>query len=64
MRAGDQPPQALRPLVEEMQETGLDHGEIVTLREEETVKTDAGTIHVVPAWRWMLAGAASGPESA
>jgi predicted AAA+ superfamily ATPase len=44
----------VRALVEAMDETGLDHAEIVTLREEETVKTDAGTIRVVPAWRWML----------
>jgi uncharacterized protein len=44
----------VRALVEAMAETGVKHAEIVTLREEETVKTDAGTILVVPAWRWML----------
>jgi uncharacterized protein len=44
----------VRALIEAMKETGIDHAEIVTLREEETVKTDAGTIRIVPAWRWML----------
>jgi hypothetical protein len=44
----------VRALVEAMTETGLDRGEIVTLREEGTVKTDAGTIRIVPAWRWLL----------
>jgi predicted AAA+ superfamily ATPase len=37
-----------------MAETGLDRGEIVTLREEGSVKTDAGIIRIVPAWRWLL----------
>jgi hypothetical protein len=44
----------IHALVEAMAETGLDRAEIVTLREEATVKTDTGTIRVVPAWRWML----------
>ena len=44
----------VRALVEAMTETGLDRAEIVTLREEGTVKTDAGTIRIVPAWRWLL----------
>ncbi len=41
-------------LVQAMEETGLKRAEIVTLREEETIKTNRGTIQVVPAWRWML----------
>ena len=44
----------VRALVEAMTETGLDRGEIVTLREEGMVKTEAGTIRIVPAWRWLL----------
>jgi uncharacterized protein len=44
----------VRALVEAMTETGLDRADIVTLREEGTVKTDAGTIRIVPAWRWLL----------
>lgn len=44
----------LGALVEAMQETGLPQGEIVSLRDEETIDTEAGRIRVVPAWAWML----------
>jgi predicted AAA+ superfamily ATPase len=44
----------VRALTEAMTETGLRSAEIVTLHEEETITTDAGTIAVVPAWRWLL----------
>lgn len=44
----------VRALVEAMVETGLERAEIVTLREEGVVKTDAGGIRIVPAWRWLL----------
>lgn len=44
----------LRALQEAMAETGLRESEIVTVEEEETIATDAGIIHVVPAWRWLL----------
>jgi predicted AAA+ superfamily ATPase len=44
----------VRALREAMEETGLATGEIVTVDEEETIETEAGTIHVVPAWRWLL----------
>jgi len=44
----------LRALTEAMRETGLRVAEIVTLHEEETIATDAGTVAVVPAWRWLL----------
>lgn len=33
-----------------------DEGTIVTLREQETVRSPAGRIEVVPAWRWSLLG--------
>lgn len=29
-------------------------GTIITLREEGTISTDAGTINVIPAWKWAL----------
>lgn len=35
-----------------MKATGLREGTIVTLREEETIETEHGTIRVVPAWKW------------
>ncbi len=44
----------VRALREAMEETGLATGEIVTVDDEETIETEAGTIHVVPAWRWLL----------
>lgn len=44
----------IEALQEGMRETGLQKAEIVTLFEEETLTTDAGVIHVVPAWRWLL----------
>ncbi len=44
----------VRALREALQETGLESGEIVTLGDGETIETEAGTIHVVPAWRWLL----------
>jgi hypothetical protein len=44
----------VRALVEAMSETSLNHAEIGTLREEERLATEAGTIDVVPAWRWFL----------
>ena len=44
----------VRALSEALEETGLESGEIVTLEEAETIETEAGAIHVVPAWRWFL----------
>ena len=44
----------IRALSEAMAETGLRSAEIVTLHEDETITTDAGTITVLPAWRWLL----------
>lgn len=44
----------VRALSEAMEETGLESGEIVTLGAGETIEVEAGSIHVVPAWRWLL----------
>jgi len=44
----------VRALREAMEETGLATGEIVIVDDEETIETAAGTIRVVPAWRWLL----------
>lgn len=37
-----------------MRELGLKKAHIITLHEEEKIKTKAGIINVVPAWRWFL----------
>lgn len=37
-----------------MKATGLSEGLVVTLREEEVLETEAGTIRIVPAWKWFL----------
>ncbi len=37
-----------------MKATGLDHGTIVTLEDENRLEADAGCIDVVPAWKWFL----------
>lgn len=37
-----------------MSNTGLRHGTLISLDEEGSVTTPAGTIDVVPAWRWFL----------
>jgi len=42
-------PEVVAP-TEAMAETGLSQADIVTLHEEETIDTNAGAIHVVPAW--------------
>lgn len=41
-------------LSEAMKELKIKEGCIVTQREEETLETEAGTIHVKPAWRFLL----------
>ena len=41
-------------LSEAMAELGLKTGTIVTRNEDERIKTDAGTINVIPAWRFLL----------
>ncbi len=44
----------LDALAEAMCELNLNEGHIVTRGEDETVKTAAGDVHVVPAWRFLL----------
>jgi predicted AAA+ superfamily ATPase len=44
----------LRALEEAMEEQGIDHGVVVTLREERSLETGSGQVRVVPAWRWLL----------
>jgi len=41
-------------LTEAMRELALERGTIVTRNEEETVTVDAGTVDVMPAWRFCL----------
>jgi predicted AAA+ superfamily ATPase len=44
----------LGALAEAMQELELTHGSIVTRNEEETVVLAAGTVEILPAWRFCL----------
>lgn len=46
----------LRALTEAMKECSARHATVITLNEEEGLKTDAGTIDIVPAWLWILRG--------
>jgi predicted AAA+ superfamily ATPase len=41
-------------LSEAMAELGLKKGTIVTRNDGERIKTDAGTIDIIPAWRFLL----------
>lgn len=42
-------------VLEAMTAFGLKEGYIITMEEKKEITTDYGTIHVVPAWEWMLA---------
>jgi len=44
----------VRGAVAAMSELEVCDSTIVTLYERDTIETDAGTIHVEPAWRWVL----------
>ncbi len=44
----------LGALTEAMAETGVRSGVVVTLHDDERHRTTAGSIRVVPAWRWLL----------
>ncbi len=46
----------LSALCAAMQKYGVGESTVVTIDSEETVKTEAGVIHVVPAWKWLLDG--------
>ena len=37
-----------------MEKYGIDESTVVTMDSEETVETKSGTVHVVPAWKWLL----------
>jgi len=43
-----------------MEEYGIKEGTVVTLYEQEELKTKAGAIHIVPAWKWFLKSGGSG----
>lgn len=46
----------LRSLEKAMVASGVGTGTVITLNEGETIAADAGSIEVVPAWRWLLRG--------
>lgn len=46
-------------LTEAMEATGLTAGTIITLREEGQEHTPAGTIDILPAWKWCLTTSSS-----
>ena len=45
----------LRGLLDAMQEYKLSEGFIITEDHEETIKENGSTVHVVPAWKYLLA---------
>jgi hypothetical protein len=44
----------LSALEEAMQETGVGAATVVTLRETGRETTKAGSVRILPAWRWLL----------
>jgi len=44
----------LKALIEAMKETGLRNATMVSLNHEEHLETEAGEIHILPAWLWAL----------
>lgn len=44
----------LAGLTAAMNRFGLTQGQIVTHGQEEDIETDAGVVHIVPAWKWSL----------
>ena len=42
----------LKALSAAMRELAVDEATIVTLRQEETLETAEGKVHIVPAWWW------------
>lgn len=53
---GDEGPRnrELRSLVRALEETGLEHGEIVTYEEEDILTVDGKTIQLIPAYKYLL----------
>ena len=41
-------------LADAMGKYGIDESTIVTMDSEETISAGTGTIHVIPAWKWLL----------
>ena len=44
----------LEAICEAMKESGLRQGTVVTLNLEENIESEAGHIHIIPAWLWAL----------
>jgi uncharacterized protein len=44
----------LKGISQAMKEMGLSKGLIITYDEENTIQVDEGTIHVLPAWQWLM----------
>ncbi len=44
----------IRALSDAMEETGIPHGTILTLDDEEIIETRHGDVNILPAWLWML----------
>jgi predicted AAA+ superfamily ATPase len=44
----------LKALDEAMDECGISRATIITLDQEENVKTDHGRVEILPAWQWSL----------
>lgn len=45
---------ALTALTEAMDECGLGRAQVVTLDQEEHLKTESGQVDILPAWLWTL----------
>jgi uncharacterized protein len=52
----------LRALEEAMEETSCERATLVTLREEGSLEVGGRSLHIVPAWRWLLEPAAGSAE--
>ena len=46
----------VRALTEGMRELSVTESTIVTMNESETLEVESGTVHVVPAWEWLMPG--------
>ena len=47
----------LGSLTAAMEKTGIEQGTVITLNEEGTEQTAAGSVDIIPAWKWSLLGA-------
>jgi uncharacterized protein len=46
----------IKGLQQAMKEFDISESYIITYNEEETITSDYGTIHIIPAWLWLLEG--------